>query len=235
MTERRYNRDEVDAILGRAIEREHKRGELTHADLVAAASEVGIPAEAIESAASEVFEERQAREELATLRKQQWRGFFHHLVPYLFVNGMLVTLNFLTTHFPWALFPLLGWGIGLVSHFMAVAAPNPQRLERRLERQRDRERRRLSRQQFRKQIDRNFGQDLASRIERDVGQGLSTLLEAAAQRIAGGPTGPVRDARSPTRVTSTESQNESRVSEEQSEETNSRGQQSPSDGVSRRR
>jgi hypothetical protein len=236
MTERRYNRDEVDAILGRAIEREHKRGELTHEDLVAAAREVGIPTEAIETAASEVFEERQARAELATLRQQQWRGFFHHLVPYLMVNGMLVTLNFLTTHFPWALFPILGWGVGLVSHFMAVVAPNPQRLERRLERQRDRERRRLTRQQFRYQakgLDQDFGHGLASRIERDVGQGISAVLEAAAQRIAGGPPGPKRDGRAPTRVPA-DPQHESQ-SAERVEEPSASGQQSPPDGVSRRR
>ncbi len=238
MTERSYSRDEVDAILGRAIEREHKRGELTHADLVAAAREVGIPSEAIESAASEVFEERQARAELATLRQQQWRGFFHHLVPYLMVNGMLVTLNFLTTHFPWALFPLLGWGVGLVSHFMAVVAPNPQRLNRRLERQRDRERRRLARDQFRfgaKRLERDFGQGLASRIERDVGQGISAVLEAAAQRIAGGPPGATRDGRGPTRVSSSGAPQQSRESAEQNEGTSSSSQQAPSGGASRHR
>ncbi len=225
MSERKYSRDEVDAILGRAIEREHKRGDLTHEDLVAAAQEVGIPPEAIESAASEVFKERQTRTELATLRQQQWRGFFRHLVPYLLVNGMLVTLNFLTTHFPWALFPLLGWGVGIVSHFMAVVAPNPEALDYHLERHRDRERRRQARHQFRVN---------ARQIERDVGQGISAVLEATAQRIAGGPPRTARDGQAPTRV-SNEPPHESGPGAESTEETTSSRYQSPPDGVSRRR
>ena len=178
MTERKYSSDEVDAILGRAIERQHNRGELSHEDLVAAAGEVGVPPEAIESAALEVLAERHQREQLAILRKQEWRAFFSHLVPYLLVNGMLVTLNLLTTHFPWALFPLLGWGIGLVLHFMAIAAPDRHKLELRLESQRDRERRRQLKQRVRSS---------ASQLEQDVGKGISAVLEAAAQRIAGAP------------------------------------------------
>ena len=192
MTERKYSQDEVDAILGRAIERVHSRGELSHEDLVAAAREVGIPTEAIETAASEVLAERQERNALQVLRKQQWRGFSRHLVPYLIVNGMLVTLNVLTTHFPWALFPMFGWGIGLVLHFMAVVTPpSQQRLERLLERQRNRERRR----QMNRQIRAN-----ASQLERDVGQGISALLEAAAQRIAGGAATAGHDAHPQQRV-----------------------------------
>lgn len=173
MTERRYSREEVDAILGRAIERENRGGDLTHDDLVAAAREIGIPTEAIETAVSEVLAERVQRDELVTLRKEQWRGFLGHLVPYLFVNGLLVTINVLTTHFPWAIFPAFGWGIGLVSHFMAVLWPNPRRLERRLQRRRDRERRHAIKQQIR------------TKLEVDVGQGISAVLQAAADRIAG--------------------------------------------------
>ncbi|MCP4751690.1 MAG: 2TM domain-containing protein [Proteobacteria bacterium] len=48
------------------------------------------------------------------------RGFIHHLVPYVAVNSILVFLNLISTWFPWALFPLLGWGIGLTSHYFAA-------------------------------------------------------------------------------------------------------------------
>jgi hypothetical protein len=189
MTERRYSKEEVDAILGRAIEREHNRGELAHEDLVAAALEIGIPATTIEAAASEVLAERGERDEIMALRKQQWRGFLRHLVPYLFVNGFLVALNVLTTHFPWSLFPLFGWGIGLVSHLMSVILPSRWRLERHLERQRDRERRRQVKEQIRAN---------ARQIEQNVGQGISTLLQAAADRIAGTSNSENRDG--PRRV-----------------------------------
>lgn len=226
MTERKYSQDEVDAILGRAIERVHSRGELSHEDLVAAAREVGIPTEAIETAASEVLAERQERNALQVLRKQQWRGFSRHLVPYLIVNGMLVTLNVLTTHFPWALFPMFGWGIGLVSHFMAVVAPNRQRLERLLERQRDRERRRQMKQQIRAN---------ASQLERDVGQGISALLEAAAQRIAGGANTAGRDGRPQQRVVDATSAPVTAADEPAAEPGQASRDRSSPDGVSRRR
>ena len=226
MTERRYSRDEVDAILGRAIERVHSAGDLTHEDLVAAAREVGIPTDAIETAASEVLAERHERDELTALRKQQWRGFFRHLVPYCFVNGMLITLNMLTTHFPWALFPLFGWGIGLVSHFMAVVAPNRERLERRLEWQRDRERRRQIKQQLRSNT---------RQLERDVGQGISALLEAAAQRIAGGAPPAGREARPPQRVANSEPSPTDNTSDAESDVSRAAGRHASDNGVPRRR
>lgn len=182
MTEHRYSREEVDAILGRAIEREHGRGDLSHEDLVAAAREVGISADAIDAAAMEVLSEQRKKNELVEVRHQQWRGFFRHLVRYLLVNGMLATLNVLTSHFPWALFPATAWGIGLFFHLMAVVSPNPQRLQRRLERQRERERRRQTRRLLRE----NASQ-YASQLEHDVGAGISALLQAAAERIAVNP------------------------------------------------
>ena len=178
MTEHRYSQDEVNAILGRAIEREHGRGELSHDDLVSAAREVGISADAIEAAAAEVLIERSEKGELQRLRTEQWHRFFRHLVPYLLVNGMLITLNVMTSRFPWAMFAAVGWGIGLLFQFLALINPNPKRLERLLERERLREKRRDMRRRVREN---------ASQLEHDVGAGLSALLQAAAQRIASEP------------------------------------------------
>jgi hypothetical protein len=191
MIERKYSKNEVDAILGRAIEREHQRGELSHEDLVAAAAEVGIPSDAIETAAAEILAERVQRDELAVLRRDQWRGFFSHLIPYLCVNGLLITLNVLTTHFPWSIFPAFGWGIGLFSHFISVLLPNRGRLERRLERKRDRERKYALKQQIRSN---------ARHLEFDIGQGLSAVLQATADRIAGNVPSGNRNASTRTRV-----------------------------------
>jgi len=141
MVQRKYSREEVNAIFGRAIERDNQ-GELSHEDLLAAAREVGIPAQAVETAAIEISAERGERAELIELRRDQWRGFVAHLIPYVMVNALLVTINVLTTHFPWAVFPALGWGIGIVSHLWAVLFPSRQHRQyhldqiRALERQR---------------------------------------------------------------------------------------------------
>lgn len=175
MTDRKYNRDEADAILSRAIERDSKRGDLAHEDLVAAAREVGVSPEALEAAAEEVLAERTHQTDLAMVRREQWQGFFGHLIPYVLVNGFLITINVFTTRFPWALFPALGWGIGLALHLMAVLRPNPEAIEWHLERRRKRERRRALR---------NSVRNNTHQIEQQVGEGVSAVLHAVAHRIA---------------------------------------------------
>ena len=47
-------------------------------------------------------------------------GFYAHLLWYLSVIGLLALINLMTTGYPWFLWPALGWGIGLFSHYMAV-------------------------------------------------------------------------------------------------------------------
>ncbi len=203
MAGRKYNKDEIDAILARAIEHENQRGDLSHEDLIAAAGEVGIAPEVLEKAAGEVLSERADRAELVVIRREQWHGFMGHLIPYILVNGMLITLNYLTTQFPWALFPALGWGIGLISHLLAVLRPDPRKLERKLQRRRDRQRRDALKEQIRTN---------ARLLERDVEQGLSAVLQAVARRIEG-PAG--RDARERVRVSSTEAPFDSGTEDDQ--------------------
>jgi hypothetical protein len=122
----------VNSILGRTIQREND-GELSHEDLLATAREIGISEQAIERAAIEVAAEHRRRSELVDMRRDQWRGFIAHLIPYVMVNALLVMINALTTRFPWALFPALGWGIGLASHLWAVLFPPRQHQEYHLE------------------------------------------------------------------------------------------------------
>jgi hypothetical protein len=175
MTERRYSRQDVDAILGRALEREHRRDDLTHDELVAAAREVGVAPEAIERAATEVMAEQREREELQAARAREWRDFFAHLIPFISVNALLITINFFTGPFPWALFPLLGWGIGLLSHLYAVLVPDRERLARRRARQQERERRRQAKRQL---------EAGAKELGHAVEEGVAALLHVAAERIA---------------------------------------------------
>jgi signal transduction histidine kinase len=47
-------------------------------------------------------------------------GFYTHLMSYLGVIAFLALINFFTTWYPWFIWPALGWGIGLFSHWMAV-------------------------------------------------------------------------------------------------------------------
>lgn len=48
-------------------------------------------------------------------------GFYIHMSVYVMVNTGLITINLLgSSAKPWALFPLFGWGIGLLFHGLAV-------------------------------------------------------------------------------------------------------------------
>lgn len=47
------------------------------------------------------------------------KGFKINLSAYVVVNSMLVTINMLTLpQFPWAIFPICGWGFGLTMHYI---------------------------------------------------------------------------------------------------------------------
>jgi hypothetical protein len=53
------------------------------------------------------------------------RGFKIHALVYAIVNGGLIALNillwtFTDADFPWAIFPLICWGIGLTFHYFVA-------------------------------------------------------------------------------------------------------------------
>jgi signal transduction histidine kinase len=56
----------------------------------------------------------------ARRRARAEAGFYGHLMSYLGVIAFLALVNLMTTRYPWFLWPALGWGIGLFSHYMAV-------------------------------------------------------------------------------------------------------------------
>jgi uncharacterized membrane protein len=64
--------------------------------------------------------------EKAVTRLRKKREFGAHLLSYILVNAFLVTIWAVTgAGFPWPVFPLLGWGIGLVFHAWDVYRDEP--------------------------------------------------------------------------------------------------------------
>ena len=57
---------------------------------------------------------------IARERAKAKLGFYIHLVVYVCVNALLFTIWYLFTSesggVPWFIFPLIGWGIGLIAH-----------------------------------------------------------------------------------------------------------------------
>jgi hypothetical protein len=64
--------------------------------------------------------------QLAQARRRAGRqlGFYIHAAVFVAVNVLLVAINLgVTPTRPWSLFPLLGWGIGLLAHALAALGP----------------------------------------------------------------------------------------------------------------
>lgn len=59
------------------------------------------------------YKYKRAKERVACIK-----GFYGNALAYAIVIPMLAYLNYVTTSFPWVIFPALGWGVGLLGHSM---------------------------------------------------------------------------------------------------------------------
>lgn len=58
---------------------------------------------------------------LAIRRADMKLAFRSHLMAYVLVNAALVAINLITSpEYFWAIWPMMGWGIGLAAHGMTV-------------------------------------------------------------------------------------------------------------------
>jgi hypothetical protein len=72
----------------------------------------------------------------AVARVKAREDFRIHLLIYVLVNGLLWVIWLLggaDVSQPWPIYPLLGWGIGLVAHWYTVYGTNEQRREAEIE------------------------------------------------------------------------------------------------------
>lgn len=53
------------------------------------------------------------------------KGFYGNLIAYCIVIPFMVYLNHKTTSFPWVIFPVVGWGFGLLTHGMEAFGYHP--------------------------------------------------------------------------------------------------------------
>lgn len=81
--------------------------------------------------------------QMASRRVKAKMGFYGHLASYVVVNGMLIGIYLLTAiaagglYYPWFVWPMLGWGIGLAFHFLGAfvfsSADSPYNRQRMIE------------------------------------------------------------------------------------------------------
>ena len=77
--------------------------------------------------------------EQATIRLRKKRDFRAHLLAYVLINGSLLIIWALTgSGFFWPVFPMLGWGVGLVFHAWDIyrAPLSEQQIQREMHRMR---------------------------------------------------------------------------------------------------
>jgi hypothetical protein len=81
--------------------------------------------------------DEQDLEQVAKRRVQARFGLAIHTVLYIVVNGSLFVIwSFTGRGYPWFVWPMMGWGIGIVAHVMAlVIGPDSAREQRAIDRE----------------------------------------------------------------------------------------------------
>lgn len=65
------------------------------------------------------------RYERAKKQVEELKSFYVHLAIYLIMIPVFIYLNYKSGGFPWAIFPIGGWGFGVIGHAMEVFDYNP--------------------------------------------------------------------------------------------------------------
>jgi hypothetical protein len=61
----------------------------------------------------------------AKTRVEKLKGFYTHFAIYLLFVPFFIFLNIISTGFPWAIFPIAGWGLGILGHATKTFGWNP--------------------------------------------------------------------------------------------------------------
>lgn len=111
------NDEDVDEVLKLALRKQGRGDPGLRERLLATAEELGISENEIIEAELEYARTKKERVEFLEFKQRQVREFREHFFVYIVINTMLVGINFVTTGtVSWAIWPILGWGIGLAFH-----------------------------------------------------------------------------------------------------------------------
>lgn len=61
----------------------------------------------------------------AKRRVEEMKGFYGNLLAYIIVIPALAYINYISTDFPWVIFPMVGWGLGLLLHGLDAFGYSP--------------------------------------------------------------------------------------------------------------
>lgn len=125
-----YSEEDVQAILRLASQSSTQAG-MSREQLLQMATELGLSEDAVMRAEGQLSKVKadaelkaQESQDREKYRREVTSGVRGHVISYLAVNaGLIVTWAATTTpptHDFWPIFPLAGWGFGLVSHLVSV-------------------------------------------------------------------------------------------------------------------
>jgi hypothetical protein len=192
-----YTDDEVRAILSRAID--HQRAStpegLSHDDLLAVARDAGISPEALEAAAAELTTTRTVAADELEIRKERASDFRIHLFTYLPIMAFLAVVNWMTTSYPWVLWPALGWGLAVALHARFALFPTDVEIAKDADSRAARRRR--AEEKARRKAARSDLKEGARELGHAVERGVAVLLSETAKRIHEeiDPPAPAREKR----------------------------------------
>lgn len=133
-----YSDGEMHEILKRAAAIDGNANLSRHV-LEQTAAELGISPQALLQAEEEFRKETAQKSEIAAFLQARRVEFGQHLASYLTVNAFLVGVWWMTgARYPWFIWPLLGWGIGIFGHWVTSRATAGEDFEREFKRWRKR-------------------------------------------------------------------------------------------------
>jgi len=179
--ERKYSDGEMREILERALAKQgpgQDPSAITHAELLAIGEQVGVPPEAMARAAAEVAQARLDADATQSVKSRRQKWLAAHAAAFAVVNGLLFTVNYLTTPGEWwVLFSIFFWGLALAAHagvaLVVGRSLSPATLER--------ERRKLEAERPRLRIEASASEEPAPEVS------AGEESEHAAPRVASRP------------------------------------------------
>lgn len=124
-----YSREEVNAIIRRALEMKNQDG-VSHNDLLETARELGLDDATMELAIDQQLAELKVQDKKNAQIEKRKQKFHQHLWSFIIVNVMLLFINIFSGGGWWFQWAFLGWGIGLLFSFRAAYFPTDDELKK---------------------------------------------------------------------------------------------------------
>lgn len=159
----RYSEDEVSSIIRRALQQGGASdGSISHEELIDIAMKSGVHPDKLDSVLKEQELNREIDDAKALWIKRHREDFHSHLRTYVIVIGFLIVINLMTRSYPWVIWPIVGWGVGLLLHASDTYFVSEERIERGARKILKKRRTAAKARKFAKDAAREFGVDFKS-------------------------------------------------------------------------